>query len=243
MKSTAMLLAAAAAAVGVSAASTADAAGRRESFRAVQSRPTIVPAPSGGNVVLYSQLANSTTAGALSSQFSSSSGAPYDSEGADDFVVPAAGWRIATAEFGAFIGNTTTGPYPTTANVRVYTNNAGVPSTTVVCNYPAAAVAYNGTTQIATVVLPTVCDLTTAGTYWISYQPIYDFGASGGDYYWNLATPQAGAIGQWRNPGDGFASGCADWSPNTSCGFTQPDYAFRLSGVVLPVSLQSFSID
>lgn len=243
MKSTAMLLAAAAAAVGVTAAPTADAAGRRESYRAVQSRPTgVVPAPNG-NIVLYDQLPNAAKSGALSAQFSSSSGAPYDSEGADDFVVPAAGWRIATVEFAAFIGGTTTGPYPTTANVRVYTNNAGVPSKTVVCNYPAASVAYNGKSQIATVVLPAVCDLTTPGTYWISYQPIYDFGASGGDYYWNLATPQAGVIGQWRNPGDGFESGCVDWDATTSCGFTVPDYAFRLSGVVLPVSLQSFSID
>jgi hypothetical protein len=238
-----MLLAAAAAAVGVAAAPTADAAGRRESFRAVQSRPTTVPPAPNGNIVLYDQLPSASPSGALSAQFSSSSGAPYDSEGADDFVVPAAGWRIATAEFAAFPGDKTTGAYPTTANVRVYSNSAGVPSTTVVCNYPAATVAYDGKAQIATVVLPTVCDLTTPGTYWISYQPIYDFIASGGDYYWNLATPQAGVIGQWRNPGDGFESGCVDWSPNTSCGFTLPDYAFRLSGVVLPVSLQSFSID
>jgi len=244
MKSTAMLLAAAAAAVATLATAPADAAGRDASTRrAVASRPVQPPAaPNGGAVVLYSQLGSASTSGALSAQFSSSSGAPYDSEGADDFVVPAAGWRIATAEFAAFAGNTTTGAYPTTANVRVYANAAGVPGATV-CNYPAVAVAYNTTSQVATVNLPSVCDLTVAGTYWISYQPIYDFGASGGDYYWNLATPQAGLIGQWRNPGDGFASGCANWSPTTSCNFTQPDYAFRLSGQVLPVSLQSFGID
>ncbi|HVH33900.1 MAG TPA: hypothetical protein VM847_07305 [Tahibacter sp.] len=244
MKSTAMLLAAAAAAVATIATAPADAAGRDASTRrAVASRPTLPPAaPNGGAVVLYSQLGSVTTSGALSAQFSSSSGAPYDSEGADDFVVPAAGWRIATAEFAAFAGSTTTGAYPTTANVRVYANAAGVPGATV-CNYPSVAVAYNTTSQVATVSLPSVCDLTVAGTYWISYQPIYDFGASGGDYYWNLAAPQAGLIGQWRNPGDGFASGCANWAPTTSCSFTQPDYAFRLSGQVLPVSLQSFGID
>ncbi|WP_257388015.1 hypothetical protein [Tahibacter caeni] len=243
MKSTAMLLAAAAAAVATVTTAPADAAGRDSaSRRAVAARPAQPQAPLGGAVELYSQLGTVSTNGALSSQFSSSSGAPYDSEGADDFVVPAAGWRISTVEFAAFVGNGTTGAFPTVGNVRIYANAAGVPGTTV-CNYPSVTVAYNTSTQIATVNLPGVCDLTAAGTYWITYQPIYDFGASGGDYYWNLSTPQAGAIGQWRNPGDGFESGCTAWSPNTSCGFTQPDYAFRLLGQVLPVSLQSFGID
>ncbi len=243
MKSTAMLLAAAAAAVATVATAPADAAGRASTHRAVASRPAQPPAaPNGGAVVLYNQLGTVTTSGALTAQYSSSSGAPYDSEGADDFVVPAAGWRISTVEFAAFPGNSTTGAYPTAASVRVYANAAGVPGT-VACSYPSATVVYNTSTQIATVNLPSVCDLTTAGTYWISYQPIYDFGASGGDYYWLLSAPQAGLIGQWRNPGDGFSSGCTDWSPTTSCSFTQPDYAFRLSGQVLPVSLQSFDID
>ncbi|TDR48505.1 hypothetical protein DFR29_101125 [Tahibacter aquaticus] len=243
MKSTAMLLAAAAAAVGVVATQDAAAASHRESGRrATQSRPLQPPAPHGSTVVLYDQIANATTSGALVAQYSSSSGAPYDSEGADDFVVPAAGWRITTVQFGAFAGQNTTGAYPTAANVRIYTNDGPAPSSNTACNYSAATVAYDTTTQIATVALPGVCELA-AGTYWISYQPMYDFGASGGDYFWNLAAPQVGAIGQWRNPGDGFASGCTAWSATTSCDFTQPDFAFRLSGVVLPVSLQSFSID
>lgn len=243
MKSTAMLLAAAAAAVGIVTTQDAAAASHRESGRqATQSRPLRPPAPNGSTVVLYDQIANAAPNGALVAQYSSSSGAPYDSEGADDFVVPAAGWRITSVQFGAFAAASTKGAYPTVANVRIYTNGGAAPSGTTACSYSAAAVAYDTTNQIATVALPGVCELA-AGTYWISYQPMYDFAVSGGDFFWNLAAPQAGAVGQWRNPGDGFASGCTDWSATTSCDFTQPDYAFRLSGVVLPVSLQSFSID
>lgn len=227
MKSTAMLLAAAAAAVGVGA--SADAQTAKSAYQATAAhRPGVPPVPNGGATVLFDTLGNATTSGALSAQFSSSSGAPYDSEGADDFVVPAAGWDVSLLQVAAFSGAGATEPYPVQANVRFYADEEGVPGATA-CEYLAAAVDYDEKLSIAAVQLPETCSLP-EGTYWVSYQPIYDYGLSGDDYYWNLADPQTGAQGKWRNPLDGFESGCTDWGDNTACGFDFPDYAFRLSG-------------
>jgi len=35
----------------------------------------------------------------------------------------------------------------------------------------------------------------------------------------------------WRNPGNGFATGCSDWTRRTTCGVGgEPDFVFRLRG-------------
>lgn len=244
MKSTSLLLAAAAAAVGLAALTDNASAAVHETHQRLPANRSFVPVmPSGSSVVLHDQLGTASGNGALSAAFTSAGGNIYDSEGADDFVVPAEGWSITQVSFGAFPGIEAVAPFPTIANVRVYNSAGSVPATTTACSYNSLSVSFDDSASLATIALPTPCDLTTPGTYWITFQPIYDFNASGGDYYWLNSTPQVGSSGYWRNPGDGLETGCVAWAPNGACGFDDPDYTFQLVGRVLPVSLQSFGID
>ena len=50
------------------------------------------------------------------------------------------------------------------------------------------------------------------GTYWVSVQANLDF-AAGGEWGWEGRIVQANNEAAWRNPGDGFGTGCIDRGP------------------------------
>jgi hypothetical protein len=79
--------------------------------------------------------------------------------------------------------------------------------------------------------LPAACELG-AGTYWLAVSVDVDFGV-GGQIFWSTRTVQSNALAAWRNPGDGFASGCTDWGTIPSCGVgggVDPDVLFQILG-------------
>ncbi|SFM96446.1 hypothetical protein [Dokdonella immobilis] len=210
-------------AAAVFAMSTAGAAVPQASHAGVAVQPNF-PAPNGAAIVLYDQTDSASGNGAPAQNFEASYDA-YDSEGADDFVVPASGWTVTQVN----LVTTITTPLTTTAAVNIYPDAGGVPGGTATCSYPSAAadVTAGGTT----ITLPTSCALG-AGTYWVAATVDVDF-ASNGQLFWSNRTIQSNSPAVWRNPGDGFASGCTTFTAMTTCGVgggTNPDFLFQIVG-------------
>lgn len=215
-------------AVGIAAAAftvcTASAAPFANSNAGAAVQP-VFNAPTGGSVVLYDQTDSPGTNGFPAQNFETAYDA-YDSEGADDFVVPAGGWTIDTVNL-----VTTTGtPGAQTASVNFYPDAGGQPGATATCSYAAAAA--NVGAASTTITLPAPCVLGTAGTYWVAVSVAQNF-ASNGQIFWSTRTVQSNNPAAWRNPGDGFASGCTDWGTIAACGVgggIDPDVLFQIVG-------------
>ena len=183
------------------------------------------PAPNAGAAILYDQTNNASGDGAPDQNFEPAFDA-YDSEGADDFVVPAG--RIWTVE--SLVQTSTTGlPATLTSTVTFYADNAGFPGAAVCTRTGQTAAITAGSTT--TTLSGGGCVLT-AGTYWVGVQVNQNFGTNG-QHFWSNRTTQTGNGGVWRNPGDGFATGCTNFNRQTICGVgggQAPDYLFRLDG-------------
>ena len=216
----AVLLAAAAGASAVGAAAAGPAPG---SAHLGVAQPVQTQGQTTG--VLYSQNDNDTGTGVVSQNFEPDFDV-YDSQLADDFVVPNTGgpWQIT--------GVTVTGVYfngsgpAASENVTFYRDANGIPG--VVKNTQTVVGADTGgsfTIPLDKFALP-------AGHYWVSVQANMDF-ASGGEWGWETRGVQSGSAAQWQNPGDGFGSGCTSWASVVSCVGFGPDLMFSLSGRVL----------
>ncbi|HVV35817.1 MAG TPA: calcium-binding protein [Acidimicrobiales bacterium] len=150
----------------------------------------------------------------------------FDSEGAADFVVPSGQtWnlsRVVAAQF----DSTTAGV--DTIRVRIYTDAAGTPGSVLFDQTDAST--GTGTPQgTETITLNPVIALS-AGTYWLSLQAI----ATQPSWYWGSADITAGSLGMWRNPPDGFGTGCTNFSATSGClsvgDNSLRDYEFQLVG-------------
>ncbi|HOX72255.1 MAG: hypothetical protein WAS23_07870 [Dokdonella sp.] len=211
-------------AVAVMAVSSVNAA----PFQASNTGPAVQPsfATPNGSTVLYDQTDSAAGNGAPVQNFEASFDA-YDSEGADDFVVPAGGWTVSSFNFVTTVGT----PVTTTAALNVYADAAGLPGGAPVCS--AAAAVADVTATGTTVTLPAPCVLG-AGTYWVALTVDVNFGTNG-QIFWSNRSVQTNSPGVFRNPGDGFASGCTDWAAMTTCGVgggASPDFLFQVVGAV-----------
>ena len=183
--------------------------------------------PVAPNVTLYDQYDNASTTASVSQDFETALD-PYDSQLADDFVVPGGqSWTINEVDVAGVYFN---GPGPAASfNVYIYQNNGPLPGTQV---YAATGLAYTGSTDF---VIPLTSPATLAGgdSYWVSVQARMDF-TPNGEWGWTDRTAQANNGAAWRNPGDGFATGCIDWTGKTVCIPTAlgPDQVYRLMGTV-----------
>ncbi|MGA7296318.1 MAG: hypothetical protein WBW92_02245 [Rhodanobacteraceae bacterium] len=177
--------------------------------------------------VLYDQTDNASGNGAPAQNFETAYDA-YDSEGADDFVVPAGGWTLTEAD----LVTSTSGPFTgtTTATVNIYPDAAGQPGASPVCSFPGATATVGAATT--TIPLTGGCSLG-AGTYWLAVQIDLDL-ATNGQIFWSDRSTQSNSAGVWRNPNDGFGSGCTNWDTLANCGVggSFPDYLFQLVGNV-----------
>src|SRR6056297_2639320 len=192
----------------------------------------------GGSPILYSQLDLASGNGAPDQDFEAANDS-YDAEGADDFVVPnGIQWQIDEV---ATVGTTGT-PGGATVNITFYTDAGGEPGTPV-CSYTGVTPVDNaGSFDI---VLPTACVLP-PGSYWMAQQTDQEF-ATNGQHFWSNRTAASNNPAVWRNPGDGFGSGCTDWAPMagtadgnpaTGCGVgggVNPDFLFEIRGVEVPL--------
>jgi hypothetical protein len=224
----------------------ASAASKPTTFAKGSKRATghAVKAP---KVILFDQETGSTGVSVVSQDFEAVFDA-YDNMGAADFVVPGGQtWSIDSAFIPGLYFN---GPGPTPNFHFVFYNDAGsspgaaIPACTYMnlvngVNFTADAI---GNVTITT--LPAPCVLG-PGTYWVSSVARMDFGA-GGEWAWGDSGSIAGnPNGKWQNPGGGFGTGCNTWGDVTTCipSGENPDFAVQLSGTVVPVELQDFSIE
>jgi len=185
---------------------------------------TQAPHPTG---VLYDQNDNDSGVGIVSQNFESDFDA-YDSQLADDFVVPDTGhpWQIR--------GITVTGVYfngdgpAVSETVTFYADANGVPgeveNTQTVVGADSAG---SFTIPLEKFALP-------QGHYWVSVQANMDFNP-GGEWAWETRNVQNATGAVWQNPGDGFATGCTSWTNLLTCiaAGEGPDLMFSLSGTVL----------
>lgn len=69
------------------------------------------------------------------------------------------------------------------------------------------------------------------GTYWISVRVNLDYDAgAGGEWAWLTNNISHGSESKWKNPGDGFETGCVSFTRIRTC-YHQgegPDFAFAL---------------
>lgn len=186
-----------------------------------------VPNVAGGAMLLFDQTDNASGNGAPDQDFEAGYDV-YDAEGADDFVVDFAdGWTIEQV---TTVGTQSAGGTPNDVTITFFTDNAGAPGTPIPeCTYP--NLAPTGTDSFV-IDLPTACILG-PGTYWMSQITSQNFGGGNGQHFFSNRTTQTGNPGHWRNPGDGFGSGCIDFTPMTTCGVgggTNPDFLFQILG-------------
>src|SRR5215470_8629142 len=186
--------------------------------------PTLRP-PKAPQVILYDQYDNLGSNATADETFSDLTG--FDSDLADDFVVPAGQtWNVQSIDADGVYFN---GSGPANSfNVFIYTDNAGLPGTQIfsTLNQPVSQV---GTTFTVTLSPAAVLS---PGTYWIEIQANMTFSV-GGQWGWTDRTVQSNSPAAWQNPGGGFATPCTTWGQRANtCGidFGVPDQVYRING-------------
>lgn len=186
-----------------------------------------------GSTVLYSQTTGTYDGSAVTSNSISTD--DYDSFAADDFTVTdAAGWSVSAFNFNVSFRQFSADP-GTTYNVHVYSDASGVPNDTAaaLCGGDELTGTLSSGDTALSVALPAACSLP-AGHYWVVLQANINFATAGNQMYWSAFSPATvpGTAAQWKNPGDGFGSGCTSWSPSTSCDLTGNTFGFEVVGAV-----------
>ncbi len=180
----------------------------------------LMASPAAAAVVLYDQTDNATGAGIPVQNFEASLDS-FDSEAADDFVIPGGQtWSITQVDTPGFY----TGGPAASLNVRFYDTSGTLPGTMV---YEALGLATVDTAGDFATPLTSPAVLG-AGTYWVSVQPNQDLG----QWFWDARSVQSNNPSAWRNPGDGFGTGCTAFTATMTC-WGSPDFLFKLTGDIV----------
>src|SRR6266542_860252 len=168
--------------------------------------------------VLYDQYDNDLGNGIVSANRTDDS--TLSAEAGDNFVVPGGEtWNVTEVDVRAPAGF----GVPTSFAVNFYTDSSGLPGALV---YSSSGLAVTGDPDY-TITLTTPAVLT-SGTYWVSVVGTI----SGANWYWEGRSVTSNTdTTAWRNPGDGYGTGCTDWARLSTCiGISWPDQMFRLVG-------------
>ena len=187
-------------------------------------------AGSAFGAVLYDQTDNASGNGAQEQDYEPMFDT-YDSEGADDFVVTGtSGWDID----GVITVGTTGQGGSNSVSVTFYGDGGDQKPDpdNVLCSYVdlQPGVDYTDAGGSHTITLPTVCSIPGGTKAWVNVHTRQDFFASG-QHLWSTrsATSFDGAV--WRNPGNGFGTGCTEWTAMSSCGVGGGgDFLFQILG-------------
>jgi hypothetical protein len=196
-------------------------------------RDAAVQVPSGGDPpVMWSQLDDPSGAATADQAFEATYAA-YDSAGADDFYLleqrcrgDVAGIEIQRLDTSGALQ--ITGSQAIFVDVAFYADAGGEPGAPAFdCQFPARTdFTMNSTGDIS---IELDCFIST-GTYWVSQQVRMDF-LTAGQHGWGTRNESVDNPAVWRNPDDGFGTGCVDWEPaNAVCGQTGSDMLFALYG-------------
>lgn len=148
-------------------------------------------------------------------------GEDFDSQGADDFVVPAGQeWSITSVFAPGSNGSTHPAPFLVPGvHVFIYEDGGAEPGA-LITSYPSVP----PTTAPDDLTIPLSPALVLGpGTYWISVQADLSSLALSDGWGWAFRQTATGATGVWRNPGGGFGGGSEDWTP-------LQDFEFDLRG-------------
>ena len=219
-------------------AATASAKQRPRSTSGQTHEPFVVPPVRAGFAVLYDQYNNPANFDVTSQDFEAALNT-FDSQGADDFVVPAGQtWSIEGVDVdGEYDG----GP-AASFHVFFYANAGTLPGT-LVCSRLANPFTAGPAAGDAVITLTAPCALV-PGTYWVSVQARQDFGPAG-QWFWQNRSLQTDNASAWQNPGGAWGGGCLTWGVKTTCllGQVGPDQVYRLNGIIVPVDLQDFTVE
>jgi cell division septation protein DedD len=185
------------------------------------------PTPTPGNV-LYDQYDDFSTEKTpnIPSQDAETALDFFDSQAADDFIVPAGQtWQVTEVDL---LGEYDSAGPAVSFHVFFYENGAG--------DLPGILVAsrlenpYTGSNDfVITLTEPVTLP---EGHYWVSVQARQDI-TQAGFWLWHNRTIQANSGAAWQNPGNGFGTGCVVWIRRVMCAVLQqtaPDQVFRLIG-------------
>jgi hypothetical protein len=193
------------------------------------------PAVSVPPDVLWDQTAGIASTDISSQDFTDGGGVldHFDTRAADDFQVPGGFfWIIQTVyAFGAF--DDTTPDIINSLNVYFFTDKDGLPDTLhTPCVYK-DIVPEDITVPNFVVDLPSPCKLE-PGIYWVSVQANIGF-IQNGQWFWHENSVQRLSPFVWENPGDGFSTGCVQFTPaQADCDADSPDLSFQLAGLEIP---------
>lgn len=214
------------AAVFVALFATANPAGPVLQTVLVVEGPTPTPTP---ETILYDQYDNFSTEKTpnIPSQDAETALDFFDSQAADDFIVPAGQtWQITEVDV---LGEYDSAGPAASFHVFFYENGAG--------DLPGMLVAsrlenpYTGSNDfVITLTEPVTLP---EGHYWVSVQARQDI-TQAGFWLWHNRTVQSNSGAAWQNPGNGFGTGCVVWIRRVACavlGQTAPDQVFRLIGL------------
>ncbi|MEW5847632.1 MAG: HYR domain-containing protein [Myxococcota bacterium] len=163
---------------------------------------------------LYNQTGNSPS-GYTSEDFESVYDA-YDNAIADDFTVPSdTEWQVQVVHAQVVLNGN---PLSSTAHVDIYEDDNGTPGCRrcVYTNLPVSATPVDGRYDWS-IPLPTSCDLG-PGTYWVSVRGVVTYDGAGQRVFWAITSDAPrGNAGRFKNPGNGFGTGCTSFTPMSTC--------------------------
>jgi hypothetical protein len=182
---------------------------------------TAIAAPTSATAaVLYDQSADPAPDGAAANRFQPPS--TFDAMLADDFTVPTGQtWRITSVDV---FTSMLLAPLDS-GSIFIFADTGGQPGATLFNQNGIAPFAPGASVAQPVTGAPSL----KPGTYWLSEQPV----SSGStQWFWATIAPQRGAAALWKNPGNGYGSGCTTYKPLSQCGFapSQVDAKFRLNG-------------
>jgi cell division septation protein DedD len=190
--------------------------------------PTPTPTPQS---VLYHQYDNFATKEPINipSQDAETALDFFDSQAADDFIVPAGQtWQVTEVDL---LGEYDSDGPAASFHVFFYENGAG--------DLPGLLVAgrlqnpFTGDSDF--VISLTDAVILPAGHYWVSVQARQDI-TQAGFWLWHNRTVQSNSGAAWQNQGNGFGTGCVVWVRKTACAQLEqiaPDQVFRLIGTAV----------
>jgi len=189
-------------------------------------QPAALARPAAGQAVLYDQL---SAANSLWISSQNSTDDQYDTQAADDFFVnPGANsWQLTAVEVAGFFYSGSGPASVNNVNVEFYADGGGRPGYRLysLTSHPVSGTASSGAFFLP--LSPTV-RLASGATYWISVQAVQ---SSSWYWAWSERGTQAQAIANWKNPSNGFSTGCVDWTAVSACFPNNgPDLLFRIYG-------------
>jgi hypothetical protein len=199
-------------------------AGHRPTASSYGSEASHAARPSNASASCYVQ-GSANGLGLVSQNFEAAFDA-FDSRGADDFLLHSkCAVRNVTVKGDYFNGS---GPADS-INIVIYADGGGLPGAIIKQFADMGYTDPSGSGNFSVTLPKTVLQ---TGLYWISVRPNMAFSPNG-EWEWSTNYNLHNNVPVWRNPGDGFGTGCITYQSVFNCGFDDEDggqsFSFTIS--------------